>query len=106
MKQVTSDDRRQLQRVGWGDNRFFLCEDGQNEAISGRKHMRTASGLPKRKARVNDESRYKGQDTTDDVLCQKESGIQCRGDTTDTFSPTLLGLAIVADDCTDFSQQN
>ena len=32
MKQVTSDDRRQLQRVGQGDNWFFLCEDGQNEA--------------------------------------------------------------------------
>ena len=45
-----------------------------------------------------------GTKDDDDVRCQKESCIQCREDTTDTFSPTLLGLAIVADDCTDFSQ--
>ena len=30
----------------------------------------------------------KDEDTTDDVLCQKESGIQCREDTNDTFSMT------------------
>jgi len=30
---------------------------------------------------------------------EEESGIQCREDTTDTFSMTLLGLAIVDDDC-------
>jgi len=29
--------------------------------LTGRKYMRTASALPQRKARANDESRYKGR---------------------------------------------
>ena len=40
-----------------------------------------------------------------DTKDEEESGIQCREDTTDTFSMTQLGLAIVADDCTDFYLQ-
>ena len=52
---MTGDSCRELVRETTGSSYVKMVRT----KLTGRKHMRTASVLPKRKARVNDESRYK-----------------------------------------------
>ena len=53
---MTGDSCRELDRETTGSSYVKMVRT----KLTGRKHMRTASVLPQRKARVNDESRYKG----------------------------------------------